>query len=157
MEALRSKVSEKLSERAADWIVAAITGLLVALATAFGAMALPAVLENLSPRVLLLLLALSAALNVLAGWHIVQLRRKHAMKLRFGVYWDGELEPYCPTCQKPVHGYGQYLSDYSGYRWGFYCSDHKEILMSEILDGNPVTLEVARKCLREGKAGSGTS
>lgn len=111
-----TKFADKLIEHAAESAVAAISVLLVWVAHQLSPIVLPLIESHLSNQVLVALLLASLAVNVLLALLIYVLSRKPPFKLRYGIYWDREKNPHCPSCQKPVAAYGEYAAG-----WGYYC------------------------------------
>ena len=63
------------------------------------------------PKSILLLLPLSLLLLlILSVSYIVYLRKKLRIELKqaLGVYWDRDLNPYCPSCKKLLSNYAYY-------------------------------------------------
>jgi len=88
------------------------------------------VLEKVPRSVLVLLPIVMLLLLALAGLYIFHLRRKLKPKLRIalGVYWDRELNPYCPSCQKLLGNYAFYPAGLKKGSPGFKCVSCKEII-----------------------------
>lgn len=111
-----SKFIDKLIEHAAEAAVAAVSVLLVWVAHQLSPVVLPLIESHLSNQVLVALLLASLAVNVLLALLIYVLSRKPVFKLKYGIYWDTERNPYCPSCQKPVAAYGEYQAGR-----GYFC------------------------------------
>ena len=62
--------------------------------------------ENTSKRLLSLLCILLLLLLLLSLYSLYYLCR-NPLKLKFGLYWDKQKNPYCPGCQKPLHGFSK--------------------------------------------------
>lgn len=90
--------------------------------------------------VILPLLLLSSL--ILAVSYIFYLRNKLKDKLfiSFGIYWDNNLNPYCPTCQKLLSNYALY-KDASGHsRPGLFCINCKHVV--RISDGETIFMAI---------------
>lgn len=62
---------------------------------------------------------------------------------RFGVYWDKDLIPYCPSCLKPLTNYGNW--QYGG--WGFNCVSCKDTVRMHNDEGRVLELAEAKRLL----------
>lgn len=111
-----TKFIDKLIEHAAEAAVAAVSVLLVWVAHQLSPVVLPLIESHLSNQVLVALLLASLAVNILLALLIYVLSKKPVFKLKYGIYWDSEKNPHCPSCQKPVAAYGEYQSGK-----GYYC------------------------------------
>lgn len=109
------KFWDKLIEHAAECAVAALSILLVYVAGQLAPVFLPLV-DALTNRVLLALLLASLLINVLLALLIYFATRKSPLRLKYGIYWDTEKNPHCPSCQKPVATYAEHAAG-----WGYYC------------------------------------
>ena len=89
-------------------------------------------------------LTISMSLNlVFAAW-ILGLKRASMLKLRFGVYWDREKNPYCPSCKSPLSGYSEY---HEGN--GFMCSQCDKIILLMAKDGSNLPYRQAMEILSQ--------
>ena len=126
-----TKFIEKLIEHAAEAAVAAVSVLLVWVAHQLSPIVLPLIESHLSNQVLAGLLLASLAVNVLLALLIYVLSRKPAFKLKYGIYWDSEKNPHCPSCQKPIAAYGEY-----SYAKGYYCKPCEKLFPLADASGN---------------------
>lgn len=63
-------------------------------------------LENISKELIIIVAAFFILTTlVLVAW-IIEIKYKKNqelnLELKYGVYWDKKLNPYCPACQKPL-------------------------------------------------------
>lgn len=128
-----SKFIEKLVEHAAEAAVAAVVVLLVWVANQLSPVVLPLLESHLSNQVLVALLLASLAVNALLALIIYLLSRKPAFKLKYGIYWDSEKNPYCPACQKPGVAYGAYQVGK-----GYFCKPCKKVFPLADASGNDI-------------------
>lgn len=73
----------------------------------------PIVIDHLGKRELLITLIMLIAIIIFLS--IILLKKKD-MKLQYGIYWDKDKNPHCPSCKKPLGSYGEYQLGS-----GFYC------------------------------------
>jgi hypothetical protein len=71
--------------------------------------------------------------------YILILHYKHRLKFSLGAYWDKELNPYCPSCKKPLSNYGLYSAGRKNYP-GLKCIECKEVI--RLSDGNKICLTI---------------
>ena len=84
---------------------------------------LPAIEAATSLRVVLAILLLSVLLNIVLVVVIWRLSRPSNLKLKFGILWDREKNPHCPSCKNGGVRYGE-------YQWGemgYYCNTCKDV------------------------------
>lgn len=116
------------------------SSLLISLGSALGTSALVvwlAIDDSLSdfvfryvPKTILLILPLVILLLLLLALsYIIILRKKikGELKQALGVYWDKELNPYCPACKSILSNYAFHRSG-SKYFPGFKCIKCKDII-----------------------------
>jgi len=80
---------------------------------------LPVLLGKMPSRAILALLALSIILNIALLVIVLLVRKQQRLKVMFGIYWDSDNVPHCPSCKSMLCNYDYYRSDYGGF--GFYC------------------------------------
>ncbi len=54
------------------------------------------------PDWFLIILGISLSINSELIFWVWSLRKKVKFKAKYGVYWDSELNPYCPICKTPL-------------------------------------------------------
>jgi|ERR1035437_701987 hypothetical protein len=110
-------------------IVIILTALMVLLAAIYNP--LLAVIKKYVPLTILFILLLSLIILLLISFfYILHLRRmlKSELKSALGVYWDKNLNPYCPSCKKYLGNYAMYpTADYKYYP-GFKCISCKDVI-----------------------------
>lgn len=80
--------------------------------------------------------------------YVAHLRRKLKLKPRFGVLWNRELVPHCPSCSSLLTGYGQYSTAYGfGNIWAFKCVKCDELIKMTDDEGSIVELKEAKRVL----------
>ena len=110
------KIKESIMSRAAESVAAAITVLIAWVAYQVAPAILPAIETALSKRVILALLLLSLVLNIVFFLFVRAVSKKESFKLKYGIYWDKDKNPHCPSCKIPVAAYGKYSSGK-----GYFC------------------------------------
>lgn len=110
------KVKETLLSKAAEGVAASLTVLVVWAGYELAPVVLPAIESGTSKKAILALLLSSFALNILFGLLVWSLSKKEPFKLKYGIYWDREKNPHCPSCKKPIATYGTYRGGV-----GYYC------------------------------------
>ena len=133
MKAL-DKLKDALTERAAEAIAASLTVVLAWAAYQIAPVILPAVEAAVSKRVLLALLVTSGVLNfifLVVAWHS---SKGDDLRLKYGIYWDKQKNPHCPSCKKPISGYNSY--QFSGK--GYYCKPCNKVFPLTDAHGNQI-------------------
>lgn len=128
------KLKDALAERAAEAIAASLTVVLAWAAYQIAPAILPAIESAVSKRVLLALLVTSAALNVVflaIAWY---LSKGDGLRLKYGVYWDKQKNPHCPSCKKPISAYDSYQFHGKGY----YCKPCNQVFPLTDVHGNKI-------------------
>ncbi len=95
---------EKITEKAVDIFVGAITGLLVVIGGFIGPKIIPAISPLISNEMLLSILALSLLVNILLTIILFATRKKELV-YKFGILWDvsgKDFVPHCPTCKNVI-------------------------------------------------------
>jgi hypothetical protein len=128
------KLKDALAERAAEAIAASLTVLLVWAAYQIAPAILPAIEDVVSKRVLLALLVTSAALNVIFLVVVWYSSKGDGLRLKYGVYWDKQKNPHCPSCKKPISGYASYQFHGKGY----YCKPCNKVYPLTDAQGNRI-------------------
>jgi hypothetical protein len=128
------KIKDKLVEHAAEGAIASVAVLLVWVANKLAPVVLPLIESNLSNQVLLALLLASIAINILLAILIYGATKKRPFKLKYGIYWDSEKNPHCPSCQKPIAAYGQYTTGK-----GYSCKPCGKVFPLADAGGNDMT------------------
>ncbi len=127
------KIKDKIIKHAAEGAIASVAILLVWVANKLAPIVLPLIENNLSNQVLLALLLASIAINILLVILIYSVTKKSPLKLKYGIYWDSEKNPYCPSCQKPIAGYNEYI-----YQKGYYCKPCDKVFPLTDVSGNDI-------------------
>lgn len=122
------KVKDSITTRAAEVIAASFTVLLAWVASQVA----PAIESAISKQVLLALLATSLVLNVIFFFIVWLNAKKELLRLKYGIYWDKDKNPHCPSCKTPVATYGYYSTD--GY--GYYCKPCNKVFPLADASGN---------------------
>lgn len=117
------KLKDAMAERAAEGVAASLAVLLVWAASQITPAVLPAVEAAVSKQVLLALLVSSIALNIIFFIVICFHSKSDVLQLKYGIYWDKQKNPHCPSCKKPISGYGDYGFNGTGY----YCKTCDQI------------------------------
>lgn len=117
------KIKESIAIRAAESVAASLTVLLVWVAYQLAPVIVPAIEATISKQVLLALLAASFVLNIVFLLVVWSTSKKEPFRLKYGIYWDKEKNPHCPSCKIPVAAYGDYQTSGKGY----YCKPCKKI------------------------------
>lgn len=117
-------LKDALVERAAELIAASLTVVFVWASYQIAPAVLPAIKDAVSTRVLLALLVTSLILNfifLLIAWVS---SRGDGLRLKYGVYWDKQKNPHCPSCKRPLSRYGEYHLSGTGY----FCKACNEVI-----------------------------
>ncbi|HUX90139.1 MAG TPA: hypothetical protein VMV48_05560 [Gallionellaceae bacterium] len=131
-------VKDSIATRAAEGIAASLTVLLVWAAYQVAPVALPAIEAAVSKQVLLALLVTSLVLNFIFLIVVWLTSKKEPFRLKYGIYWDKDKNPHCPSCKIPVAAYGDYQLGGRGY----YCKPCKKVFALADASGkniNPAT------------------
>ena len=143
------KLIETITNTTITLILSALSGLFGILLGAIYSEVVPIILPTLTQKlpitvllrifvVVLILLALSIALSI-----FIYLKYRPKYKARFGALWDGNKEPYCPSCKTYLSGYTENPPD--GYY--FWCHTHKDYVFIHN-NGVPIPLLEAQKLLK---------
>lgn len=128
------KIKESIISRAAESVAASITILLAWVAYQVTPAILPAIETALSKKVILALLLLSLVLNIIFFLFVRATSKKELFKLKYGIYWDKDKNPHCPSCKTPVAAYGSYQTGGTGY----YCKPCKKVFALADASGNDI-------------------
>ena len=138
---------ERLKDKWSDWLLGSVIAAVGWLIAIVGKTILEPVVEDLaSPqmqRALLPSLALSLVANVVLCGVVLYQRFADRMVIRFGIFWDRNLQPHCPGCKTPLHSCG-----WRQPGWGFDCSKCCKVVMLQEGKYN-YTLEQAIEELRK--------
>jgi uncharacterized protein YqhQ len=118
-----NKLKDAMAERAAEGIAASLTVLLVWAVYQIVPIVLPAIEAAISKQVLLALLVSSLILNVVFLCVVWFNAGSGVLRLKYGIYWDKQKNPHCPSCEKPLSDYNDY--GYSGT--GYYCKPCNQV------------------------------
>lgn len=135
------KVKDSLVNRVAECVAASLTALLLWAAYQVSPAIIPTIETVISKKVLLALLVVSVTLNIifLVVWSTA---KKDSLRLKYGIYWDMQKNPHCPSCKTPLAAYGTYQFGGVGYR----CIPCKKVFA--LTDANGKKIEPAQ-ALRE--------
>jgi len=137
------ELQKKLLEHSVSIVVTLLTGLFLLAGKEIMVLLSPQVLDKLPKKAALSLFLLSLLVNcIMCAWVII-LYRSRQLTLRFGLYWDKDLNPYCPVCQSPLGAYGDYMTGR-----GFNCIKCNEIVLITAPDGSNPTLPETIRLLR---------
>ena len=98
---------------------------------------------RLSTPTLQRMLGLSFLSAVALLTYVVLLRRKlkRKLRIRFGLYWDKEANPFCPACQSLLTGYSIALGG-EGY---FACVKCNRTILLSDRTGKPISFSAAQE------------
>lgn len=113
---LPEKIKEKVIDHAAEAAIASVAVLLIWVANQLSPVVLPLIESTIPKQVLVGLFVASLLINGLLAWLIYTATKKPSFRLRYGIYWDSEKNPHCPSCKTPVAAYNKYQSG-----TGYYC------------------------------------
>lgn len=133
-------VIEAASNSIKSLVVICLSALGVVLISVFNPLA--EILNENVPKSILLLLPLSLLLLLLLSvLYIFYLHKKLKIELKqaLGVYWDKNLNTYCPSCKKLLSNYAYYEAGIKNYP-GFKCINCKDVI--RISDGKNVFLNL---------------
>ena len=121
------KIIENIQTNMIKYIISLILGVLTYLLLSVYADLLPNILPMLQglPNttiakiciVAIILFVLSLVMTI-----VVYLQHRPTFKPKFGILWDKNKEPYCPSCKTYLSGYTENPPD--GYY--FWCHSHKD-------------------------------
>ena len=114
--AFTEKLKEALLGRISEGVAAAIIALILWAGYELTPALLPAIESVISKRVLLALFISSLLLNIVLAIVIWATKKKGKFILKYGIYWDKNKNPYCPSCKTPLAAYGRYTLGL-----GYYC------------------------------------
>jgi hypothetical protein len=137
---IADKLKETILSRAVEASAACITILLGWASSEIAPILLPAIEAVATKKLLLSILGLSLLIN-LALLAIVWLLSKKPpqLQLKYGIYWDKDKNPHCPSCQKPVAAYGEY----SMLGKGYYCKPCNKVFPLADASGNNIDPKIA--------------
>ncbi|MCI5107942.1 MAG: hypothetical protein MRY76_14625 [Pseudomonadales bacterium] len=133
-----AKVKETLISRAAEGLGVAVGVILIWMASVIGPAILPAISTLVSTETLATLLAGSFALNIVLVILFWIFFKSPDLKLKYGIFWDRDKNPYCPNCKIPISGYDEYNAGK-----GYYCKPCKKIFPLKDQSGVDVSPEKA--------------
>ena len=128
------KVKDSIATRAAEGIAASLTVLLMWATYQVAPVVLPAIEAVVSKQVLPALLVTSLALNVIFLVVVWLTSKKEPFRLKYGIYWDKDKNPHCPSCKIPVATYGEYQVGGKGY----YCKPCNKVFALADASGNNI-------------------
>jgi hypothetical protein len=148
-EKMKDEFADKLATALVLAIVGGVSYLIVPAAESVWAVLATNIDPHRALGIATLLLLASITLAVLL--YLSKRSLKNALledKLRaaFGVLWDGELEPYCPTHQTPLSGYGKHWE--GSDTWAFRCVACNAYISLSDDNGKSLSLPQARTELK---------
>lgn len=141
-------IIDTLKESAIKQLISSIFGVLILLIGSLYLDIIPKIFQYLIPNVskeailkigtlAILLFFLSTALSI-----ILYCKLKNKLKPNFGVHWDKDKEPYCPTCKNLLSKY------YFNKKTALKCNACKEITIKLFDDnGKELSLDEAIELL----------
>src|SRR5437016_4433260 len=102
MKAVRDALSDFLKNQLTQWL---LTPIVAAVVLWFSATLLPALRTETGSKVAASLIGISTSLALVAALNLRRLSATKRLRPRFGIYWDDQLEPHCPTCKSLLHSY----------------------------------------------------
>lgn len=72
----------------------------------------------------LILITLIASVACIELVYLITYKSKLKLKLKFGAYWDKELNPYCPICEKPLKRITESEQEYYYDLYCYICEKH---------------------------------
>lgn len=142
------QLKDKILEQAVTIIVGLLSVLIGMIVLGIAPLVVPAIIQGLPQKTALRILSLLLVILILETLYLVYLHLKLRKKLKagFGIKWDRHGLPYCPNCEKSLHGPsqgqgGDVLKCFScGKTLGLYRDDTNRMPFSEakqqILAGN---------------------
>lgn len=100
---------------------------------------LPYIEDAISKKSLLSLLVLSLFVNLSLLAFVWLLARKDELRLKYGIYWDKNKNPHCPSCKKPLSAFGDYGTSGKGY----FCKSCSKVIPLTDAFGNGIKTETA--------------
>lgn len=110
------KVKDSLVNRAAECMAASLMTLLLWVAYQVIPALIPTIETVISKKILLALLAVSIILNIIFLLMVWSTAKKGSFRLKYGIYWDMQKNPHCPSCKVPLAAYAAYQFGGVGYR-----------------------------------------
>ncbi|WP_303759321.1 hypothetical protein [Alcanivorax jadensis] len=127
------KFRKALEDRIVESSVAAI---FILLAWAFSILGPPiweAIAKNVPPHLIFPVLLLSVLLNLILGAFLYSTNKAPEFKLLYGIYWDKERNPHCPSCKKPV-----YYDSWHMHGDGYYCKPCNKVTPLKDANGKEI-------------------
>lgn len=116
------KLKEAVLSRAVEASAASITVLLGWAVAEIAPALLPSIEAVATKKLLVSLLGLSLLLNLALLTLVWLLSKRQQFRLKYGIYWDKDKNPHCPSCKTPVAAYSNYQSGK-----GYYCKPCKKV------------------------------
>lgn len=117
------RLKDALVNRAAESIAASMTALIAWSLYKLLPALLPSLLSALSMPILLSLLGTSLLMNFVFLIIVWVNESKREFRLKYGIYWDKDKNPHCPSCKIPLAAFGSYQMGGTGY----YCKPCKQV------------------------------
>jgi len=138
---LPQKAKDTIIERSIPIALTALGMLLVSSSSTLGPVIVPALLAKITTKELLPLLTLSMASNLLLGALLYLQIASHSLKLKNGVYWDRQQNPFCPNCKSALTDNGDYGAQGSGMK----CFQCDKTVMFTDETGKGLTVSEAKQ------------
>lgn len=135
---LLEKLKEAVLSRAVEASAASMLVIAGFLANDIVLPLLPYIESAVSKKSMLSLLALSLFANIALLALIFLLTRRSQFVLKYGIYWDKDKNPHCPSCKTPVATYNEYSSGK-----GYFCKPCKKLFPLADASGNDISPEQA--------------
>lgn len=133
----RSK--EKVLDHLANLVAGAVGVLLVIICKALAPDVIPLLSSPRMQKVLAPLLGISIILNILFGLCIWVIKPKPKFRVKYGVNWDRDLQPFCPTCENPMQ-----WGDWVIGGFGLLCTKCNQTIQLSGDDGKEILIGEAR-------------
>lgn len=59
--------------------------------------------------------------------------KRSGLRLKYGIYWDGDKNPHCPSCRTPLANYNEYTVGK-----GYYCNPCEKVFPLADVSGKSV-------------------
>jgi hypothetical protein len=130
------KVKEALVSKTVEASISLVSMLLIFVFWQLAPAIIKSISITVSPQILLALLTLSIVINIflVALFIYSRTKEKSDLKLRFGVYWDKDKNPYCPVCKNVLassNSWGELKNEY-------YCNPCKTLVNTTDASGNTI-------------------
>ncbi len=129
----KEKVKEIIISRVTEGLAISVSILVIWVASVVGPALMPAIELSLSKSLLVSLLMASLVLNIVFLGLFRVFQKKIDFRLKYGIYWDSDKNPHCPSCKKPISSYDKYITG-----WGYYCKPCNKVFPLSDASGNDI-------------------